>query len=76
MQAVGASNFARTTLNKILPDHWSFMVGEIALYSFVILVLTGTYLAFFFVPSLRDVTYQGQYDTVFVAPQTGMVTTR
>jgi len=59
--SLGASRFARTALNKIFPDHWSFMVGEIALYSFVILVLTGTYLSFFFVPSVRDVTYQGHY---------------
>ena len=58
---LGASSFARTALDKIFPDHWSFMLGEIALYCFVILVLTGIYLAFFFVPSSRDVVYQGSY---------------
>ena len=40
--------FVRRSINKVFPDHWSFMIGEIALYSFIILLLTGTYLTFFF----------------------------
>lgn len=60
-QRIGASHFARTALNKIFPDHWSFMLGEIAMYSFVILVLTGIYLTFFFTPSGREVIYKGSY---------------
>lgn len=55
------SSFARTTLNRIFPDHWSFLLGELALYCFVILVLTGVYLTFFFVPSSREVVYGGSY---------------
>jgi ubiquinol-cytochrome c reductase cytochrome b subunit len=51
----------RKQLNKVFPDHWSFMMGEIALYSFVILILTGTYLTFFFDPSMGEVTYNGSY---------------
>jgi ubiquinol-cytochrome c reductase cytochrome b subunit len=47
----------RTQLNKVFPDHWSFMMGEIALYSFIILLLTGTYLTFFFDPSMADTFY-------------------
>jgi ubiquinol-cytochrome c reductase cytochrome b subunit len=58
---LGASSFARDVLNKVFPDHWSFMIGEIALYSFVILVLTGTFLTFFFDASSVEVTYQGSY---------------
>jgi ubiquinol-cytochrome c reductase cytochrome b subunit len=58
---LGASSFARTALDKVFPDHWSFMLGEVALYCFVILVLTGIYLTFFFVPSSRDILYQGSY---------------
>src|SRR5439155_26648459 len=58
---LGASRFARSALDKIFPDHWSFMVGEIALYCFVILVLTGSYLTFFFRPSENRVTYTGSY---------------
>src|SRR5204863_1967137 len=56
-----ASHFARTALNKVFPDNWSFMLGEIALYAFVTLVLTGIYLAFFFVPSAKEVVYHGHY---------------
>ena len=52
----------RKQLNKVFPDHWSFMMGEIALYSFIILLLTGTYLTFFFDPSYREVTYHGAYE--------------
>lgn len=48
-------------LRKAFPDHWSFLLGEIALYSFVVLLLTGTYLALFFQPSMGDVTYDGSY---------------
>ncbi len=52
----------RRTLNKVFPDHWSFLLGEIALYAFVILLLTGTYLTFFFDPSMEEVNYAGSYD--------------
>ena len=48
-------------MRKVFPDHWSFMLGEIALWSFVILLLTGTYLALFFVPSAAPVVYHGSY---------------
>jgi ubiquinol-cytochrome c reductase cytochrome b subunit len=58
---LGLSSFARGALDKIFPDHWSFMVGEIAMYCFVILVLTGSYLTFFFSPSENKVTYTGPY---------------
>jgi ubiquinol-cytochrome c reductase cytochrome b subunit len=51
----------QTLMRKVFPDHWSFMLGEIALWSFVILLLTGTYLALFFVPSAQDVVYHGSY---------------
>jgi ubiquinol-cytochrome c reductase cytochrome b subunit len=51
----------RVFLRKVFPDHWSFMLGEIALWSFVILLLTGTFLAFFFVPSTAPVVYHGSY---------------
>jgi ubiquinol-cytochrome c reductase cytochrome b subunit len=51
----------RRTLNKVYPDHWSFLLGEIALYSFLILLLSGTYLTFFFDASMREVVYDGSY---------------
>ena len=51
----------RRTLNKVFPDHWSFLLGEIALYAFVVLLLSGTYLTFFFDASMREVVYEGSY---------------
>jgi quinol---cytochrome-c reductase cytochrome b subunit len=56
----GARGF-RVLMRKVFPDHWSFMLGEIALWSFVILLLTGTFLSLFFVPSMTEVTYHGSY---------------
>ncbi len=58
---LGAADFARSALNKVFPDHWSFMIGELALYCFVILILTGIYLTFFFDPSSNVVVYHGSY---------------
>ena len=49
---------------KIFPDHWTFLLGEIALYSFIILLLTGTFLTLFFQPSMTDVVYHGSYTTL------------
>ena len=49
----------RVLMKKVFPDHWSFMLGEIALWSFVILLLTGTFLSLFFVPSANEVVYHG-----------------
>ena len=46
---------------KIFPDHWSFMLGEVALYSFIVILLSGTFLTFFFQPSMSEVVYNGSY---------------
>ena len=48
-------------LRKVFPDHWSFLLGEIALYSFIILLLTGVFLTLWFKPSMGEVEYQGTY---------------
>ncbi len=48
-------------LRKAFPEHWSFLLGEIALYSLVVLLLTGVWLTFFFKPEMREVAYQGPY---------------
>ncbi len=60
-ERLGQAGKLRRTLNKVFPDHWSFMLGEIALYSFIILLLTGTYLTFFFKASSAEVVYHGSY---------------
>jgi ubiquinol-cytochrome c reductase cytochrome b subunit len=51
----------RRQLNKVFPTHWSFLLGEVALYSFIVLLITGVYLALFFDPSMAEVTYNGVY---------------
>jgi ubiquinol-cytochrome c reductase cytochrome b subunit len=51
----------RTWFRKIFPDHWSFLLGEIAMYSFIILLLTGTFLTFWFQPSMTELVYHGSY---------------
>src|ERR671916_2603457 len=56
-----AAPWLRRTLNKVYPDHWSFLLGEIALYSFVVLLLSGVYLTFFFDASMQEVVYEGSY---------------
>jgi len=55
------SGAVRRQLNKVFPTHWSFLLGEIAMYSFVVLLLTGVYLTLFFDPSMAEVTYNGLY---------------
>nr|WP_042189553.1 cytochrome bc complex cytochrome b subunit [Kibdelosporangium sp. MJ126-NF4]CEL18753.1 Ubiquinol--cytochrome c reductase, cytochrome B subunit [Kibdelosporangium sp. MJ126-NF4]CTQ96394.1 Ubiquinol--cytochrome c reductase, cytochrome B subunit (EC 1.10.2.2) [Kibdelosporangium sp. MJ126-NF4] len=56
-----AAGGLRRQLNKVFPTHWSFFLGEIALYSFIVLLLSGTYLALFFDPSMQHVEYQGSF---------------
>src|SRR5438094_7533047 len=51
----------RRQLNKVFPSHWSFLLGEIALYSFIVLIATGVYLTLFFDPSMAEVTYHGSF---------------
>src|ERR687889_2937346 len=52
----------RVFARKVFPDHWSFMLGEIALWSFVVLLLTGVFLTLWFRPSMVEVLYDGSYD--------------
>ena len=61
-ERLGLAGLAKKNLRKVFPDHWSFMLGEIALWSFVVLLLTGTFLTFWFQPSMAETTYQGVYD--------------
>jgi quinol---cytochrome-c reductase cytochrome b subunit len=58
---VGGARWARSALRHVFPDHFSFMLGEVALYCFVILVITGTYLSLFFHASHEEVVYTGSY---------------
>ena len=60
-ERTGAAKWAKKNLSKVFPDHWSFLLGEVALYSFIILLLSGTFLTFWFDPSQREVLYEGGY---------------
>jgi len=60
-ERTGAAKWVKKNLQKVFPDHWSFMLGEIALYSFIILLLSGTFLTFWFVPSQEELIYNGSY---------------
>ncbi|MGH2816451.1 MAG: ubiquinol-cytochrome c reductase cytochrome b subunit, partial [Actinomycetota bacterium] len=61
-ERLGSASLARTALRKVFPDHWSFLLGEIALYSFVVLIATGVFLTLFFEPSTAPTTYDGSYE--------------
>ncbi len=65
---LGLATVMRKNLRKVFPDHWSFMLGEIALWSFVVLLLTGVFLTFWFVPSMSESTYQGSYSQLRGVP--------
>jgi ubiquinol-cytochrome c reductase cytochrome b subunit len=56
-----AAAFVKRSINKVFPTHWSFLLGEIALYAFIILLLSGVYLTLFFDPSMTHVIYDGAY---------------
>src|SRR3954471_19274582 len=58
---LGLAGLAKKQLRKVFPDHWSFMLGEIALWSFVVLLLSGVFLTLWFTPSMGETTYQGSY---------------
>ncbi len=60
-ERLGAAGGMRFLLDYVFPDHWSFLLGEIALYSFIILVASGTFLALFFDPSTSQTVYHGSY---------------
>ncbi|MGZ4542459.1 MAG: cytochrome bc1 complex cytochrome b subunit [Mycobacteriaceae bacterium] len=54
----------RRQINKVFPTHWSFLLGEMALYSFIILIISGVYLTLFFDPSMAETTYNGVYQNL------------
>lgn len=58
---LGVRRVVREKVRLVFPDHWSFLLGEICLYSFIILIVTGIYLSFYFHPSMQEVQYNGSY---------------
>ena len=60
-ERLGLAGMAKKNLRKVFPEHWSFMLGEIALWSFVVLLITGVFLTFWYQPSMAEVEYHGAY---------------
>lgn len=61
-ERTGGAGWVKKSLNKVFPDHWSFMLGEVCMYSFIILLLSGTFLTLWFDPSQREIIYEGVYE--------------
>ncbi len=61
-ERANAAPLLRKALRYLFPDHWSFLLGEVALYAFLVLIGTGTFLALFFEPSLSETVYHGSYE--------------
>ena len=60
-ERIGVAGILKEFGRKVFPDHWSFMLGEVALYSFVVILISGTFLTFFFQPAQAFVIYDGAY---------------
>lgn len=63
-ERTGIGALVKFLSRKLFPDHWSFMLGEVALYSFIVLLITGVFLTAYFVPSMDFVTYEGPLSTM------------
>ncbi|HEX4627824.1 MAG TPA: ubiquinol-cytochrome c reductase cytochrome b subunit [Gemmatimonadales bacterium] len=61
-ERLGASRAIRWALRYVFPDHWTFLLGEIALYAFIVLVATGVFLTLYYVPSDSQVIYRVPYE--------------
>ncbi|GAB2680166.1 cytochrome bc1 complex cytochrome b subunit [Thalassiella azotivora] len=64
-ERLGVSKAVKGMARKIFPDHWSFMLGEMALYSFIVLLISGTFLTLWFVPSMGLIEYEGSYAPMY-----------
>ncbi len=60
-ERTSAAPLIKKAMRYLFPDHWSFLLGEVVLYSFIVLVATGIYLALFFDPSTAHTIYHGPY---------------
>lgn len=60
-ERTGVAQAMRPALRYVFPGHWSFMLGEVALYCFVVLIATGTAMAINYQPSSAEVVWHGPY---------------
>ena len=67
-ERTGLGATTRVALRKVFPDHWSFLLGEIALFCFVVLLATGIFMTFFYTPDARQIVYEGSYAPLVGTP--------
>lgn len=67
-QRITASRWLQRNAGKAFPNHWSFWLGYIALFSLVVILISGIFLTVWFKPSMAPVAYDGAY-----APLHGVV---
>jgi ubiquinol-cytochrome c reductase cytochrome b subunit len=67
-RSLTAATVSKRWSRSVRADHWSFLFGEIALYAFGVLVVTGAYLTVFFDPDMTTVTYDGSYGPLSGVP--------
>jgi ubiquinol-cytochrome c reductase cytochrome b subunit len=60
-QRTASAPLIRKVMRYAFPDHWSFLLGEVALYAFIVLIATGIYLALFYTDSTAHTVYHGPY---------------
>ena len=60
-ERIGLAGMMKKNLRKVFPDHWSFMLGEIALYSFIIALITGVFLSLWYDPTMGETVYDGDF---------------
>ncbi|HEY9411927.1 MAG TPA: cytochrome b N-terminal domain-containing protein [Jiangellaceae bacterium] len=51
----------RTRPRSVLPARWSQLFGHLAVFSFVVVLISGVLLSLWFEPSMRQVVYDGGY---------------
>src|SRR6476469_5421246 len=61
-ELLGLATMAKKNLRKVFPDHWCFMLGEIALWSCIVLLLTGVLLTLWVTPRVGEAQYNGTYE--------------
>ncbi|HEY2654154.1 MAG TPA: cytochrome bc complex cytochrome b subunit [Solirubrobacteraceae bacterium] len=64
-ERIGAARGIRWAMRYVFPDHWSFLLGEVALYAFIVLVVTGVFLTLYYQPGDAQVVYHGSYPPLY-----------
>ena len=58
---ITGSHQVRRNMRRAVPDHWSFWLGYIALFSLILVLISGVFLTLWFKPSMTPAVYDGAY---------------